>query len=454
MSIFNLPDLGEGLPDAEIHEWHVKEGDTVEVDQLLVSMETAKAVVDVPAPQGGRIVKLHGQAGDVISTGSPLVEFAEGEAKAAQQPQAPQAAEPQAPQKPQTQTPSVREAANLAAADMSVPETKPETASRVVAETPTATAQSSEPATEAPKGATVAGSIEVGNTVLKESPTGIAPKPTDSGGEQLRVLPAVRNLANRLRVDLNTLKGSGPNGLITLEDVKNAAGNAVSTPREPVDNPIPEQTIGDKQPLRGVRRSMAQAMILSHQEVVPVTLVEDADLHAWREGTDITIRILRALAKACLAEPSLNAVFDGKTLSRELKQTVNVGIAMDSSEGLFVPVIKDIANTTPEDLRYTINRFKDQVSNRTIPQEDLQGATISLSNFGTFAGRYANPIVVPPCVAILGTGRMREEFIPVNGQPEIHRILPLSLTFDHRAATGGEASRFLGEVIKDLQLVD
>jgi len=374
MKIFHLPDLGEGLPDAEIREWYVKEGDEVKVDQPLVAMETAKAVVDVPAPRAGRIVKLYGKAGDVIKTGAPFIEFADGD-----------------------------------------------------------------------RPATVVGNLESGDTVLRESATGITPTAASSN---IKAIPAVRALAKRLNVDLAQVKPTGAGGQITLEDVEGAS---------PHPGPLPEyRKRGSEEegysPVRGVRRAMALAMTQSHSEVVPITLVDDADIHAWPEKTDITLRVIRALIAGCKAEPSLNAWFDGKVMTRKLHQELHLGIAIDTPEGLFVPVLKNAATKSTEILRGEINRFKEQVKDRTVPQEDLKGATFVLSNVGIFAGRYASPIVTPPTVAILATGRIREEVVAHNGKAEIHKILPLSLTIDHRAITGGEAARFLAAVIADLRV--
>lgn len=373
MKTFRLPDLGEGLPDAEVREWYVKEGDEVKVDQPIVAMETAKAVVDVPAPRSGKILKLHGKPGDVIKTGAPLVEFEDGE--------------------------------------------------------------------DAPAKGTVVGNIEVGHTVLEEAATGVKPKA--AAGTGIKAIPAIRMLAKKLNVDLSTVAATGPNGQITAEDVERA-----------VHQPIEKVVLEGYEAVRGVRRAMATAMSQSHAEVVPVTIMDDADIYAWPTGADITLRVIRAIVAACKAEPALNAWFDGKGMARLLHGEVHLGIAMDSQDGLFVPVLKNVTKRPAEELRKNIDTFKEQVKARTIPQEDLKGATIVLSNVGIFAGRYANPIIVPPTVAILATGRIHEEVVAHEGTPAIHRVLPLSLTIDHRAITGGEAARFLSAVIKDLQLAN
>lgn len=383
MKIFYLPDLGEGLPDAEIREWYIAEGDEVKVDQPMVAMETAKAVVDVPAPRSGRIIKLYGKPGDVIDTGAPLVEFAEGDAQPAKE-----------------------------------------------------------------KAATVVGSLESSETVLVEEATGIKTAGSSAG---VKAIPAVRALAKRLNVDLNRLHGTGPQNQITFEDVEKAA---VSGKAEKKEEATQAMIMEGFEPMRGVRRAMATTMTHAHAEVVPITIVDDADIFAWPEKTDITLRVIRAISVACLAEPSLNAWYDSKSTSRKLYQAVHLGIAMDSAEGLFVPVIKNVQNRSAEELRATINRFKEQVGNRTIPPDDLKGATIVLSNVGIFAGRYATPIIVPPTVSILATGKIRDAIVPHEGKPAVHRVIPLSLTIDHRAITGGEAARFLGALIQDLQKVE
>ena len=367
MNIFNLPDLGEGLPDAEIHEWFVKEGDTVALDQPLVSMETAKAVVDVPCPQAGTISKIFGKPGDVIKTGAPLVAF---------------------------------EAQSTARVD---------------------------------KG-TVVGNLEE-STDVSEDHFVIG---SSTSHQRAKATPIVRMLAKKLNINLNTLTGSGEHGVITREDIEREA-NRVSQPAEGFE------------PLRGVRRAMLTSMVQSHQEVVPVSLFDEADIECWTPQTDITVRLIQAIQFACTTEPALNAWFDTAHNARKCFEQLHLGLAMDSTEGLFVPVIHDVASHSEKELRAIINEYKKSVHERTLPTEKLKGATITLSNFGKFAGRFASPIIVPPMVAILAVGRLYQGVVSYNGKIEAHRLLPLSLSFDHRAVTGGEATRFLGAVIESLQ---
>ncbi len=365
MKTFTLPDLGEGLQEAEIVSWHVAEGDHVVADQPLLSVETEKAVVEIPSPQAGHIAKLLVQAGDVVPIGAPLVEFEEGE----------QAAD----------------------------------AGAIVGE--------------------IENEIEVAE---EEAPASLAP-----GTGRVKAAPAIRALAQRLGVDLAVVAASGPDGAVTKADVERAAATLAAA--------------GPLEPLRGVRRAMAHNMARAHAEVVPTTILDRADVDAWRDDEDPTTRLARAIAAGVAVEPALNAWFDAKAEGRRLNSKIDLGIAMDTPDGLFVPVLRDVANRSADDLRRGLEAMKADVRARTVPPEELRGQTITLSNFGMMAGRYAALVVVPPQVAILGAGRTAPEVLAIDGQAVVRRVMPLSLTFDHRAVTGGEAARFLAAVIADLE---
>jgi len=207
---------------------------------------------------------------------------------------------------------------------------------------------------------------------------------------------------------------------------------------------------GQPEPLKGVRRNMARVMADAHSKVVPTSLSDDADIHAWVPGNDLTARLVRAICAAARAVPALNAWFDGDKLVRTVHPQVDLGVAVDTADGLFVPVLRNADLLDARGVREGINRLRAQVEDRSIPASELGGYTISLSNFGMFAGRYATPVVVPPCVAIVAAGRGREQMTPVVGGFESRRVIPLSLTFDHRACTGGEAARFLRAMLDDL----
>jgi pyruvate dehydrogenase E2 component (dihydrolipoamide acetyltransferase) len=411
MSTFHLPDLGEGLSEAEILRWHVAVGDTVQADQPLVSVETAKAVVEVPSPQTGVIAALHAAAGTRLETGAPLVEFAA--------------------------------VAGVAAGAAGAPAAHPRSASAEHA------AVSDEVAGDS---ATVVGMMPTSGADYSQA---AAAGPATQALQRIQAVPAARALARSLGVDLAALKGSGQGGLITLADVVAAGlpGRAAPAPASTMrPAALPDDDDSEMEELRSLRRAMSQSMSLSRDSVMECTVVDDADLHAWLAGNDYTVRVLRAIAVACRAEPGLNAWYDAASQARRLFHHVDVGLAVDTPDGLIVPVMRDVGKQSRDQLRTELERVKKGAVARTLRQEELRGFTFMLSNFGMLAGRYASPVVVPPAVAILGTGRARQDVVAWQGRIEIHPRMPLSLSFDHRVVTGGEAVRFLGALIRDLEL--
>lgn len=371
MKIFYLPDLGEGLAEAEIREWYVNVGDLVKVDQPLVSMETAKAVVDVPSPYAGKIMALHGKENEIIQTGAPFITFETDEKNADQ--------------------------------------------------------------------GSVVGKLETSGKQWQDDEVIIGAAKTTTTA--VKAMPAARAFAKEMNIDLHQVTPSGPQGLITIDDVKKY-----------LEQHAVKVDLGEtKEVLHGVRRVMAQTMVRSHLEIVPVTIFDEVDITDFPAKTDITVLLLQAMMKAAQQEKSLNVWFDGKTLERKLFDEVNIGLAVDNEEGLFVPVIKNIAQHSAASLREKINQYKEAIRTRSIAGADMQGATMTLSNFGMIAGRYATPIIVPPAVAILGCGRITQAVLPRGDKMIIGKIMPLSLSFDHRAVTGGEATRYLGAVIQHLQ---
>jgi 2-oxoisovalerate dehydrogenase E2 component (dihydrolipoyl transacylase) len=369
MKTFRLPDLGEGLVEAEIRQWHVKEGDTVKAGDTIVSVETDKAIVDIPAPWDGLVEKLFHQTDDELRVGDPLIGF-EGDGGEA------------------------------------------------------------EAAARADSGSVV-GAVASGTEVVHEEAESVS---RAAGG--IKAVPAVRALAKRLDVDLTIVTPTGPDGLITARDVERAA----RVLRE----------AGPLEKLKGPRRAMARSMSHAHAEVADVTVTEEAVLGAWYPG-DVTMALIRAIIAGCRAEPALNAWYDSHVMGRRMLQKIDLGIAVDTDEGLFVPVLRDVANRSESDLREGLERLKADVRARTIPPEELRGYTFTLSNYGLIGGLFSNPIVVPPAVAILGAGRIREQVVPIGGKPEIRPVMPISVTFDHRAATGGEGARFLMAVKQSLE---
>jgi 2-oxoisovalerate dehydrogenase E2 component (dihydrolipoyl transacylase) len=374
MTTFKLPDLGEGLAEAEILEWHVKVGDRVIVDQPMVSVETAKAVVEVPVPFSGTVSALHGAVGDIVATGAPLIDFDSG---------------------------------------------------------------------------TVVGSMPVSIEEDWADAAVVAPSRARDDS-RTRAVPVARALAKRLGVELSSLNGSGADGLIKLEDVLAQANIGGSRP--PAALAVPDDATAE--PLRGARRAMAHSMSQSRDQVAVSTVCDDADINAWTSRGDYMLRLIRALIAGCSAEPALNAWYDSATTSRILHTRIDLAIAVDTLGGLIVPVLRDVRGKSPEALRAAIAAQKNAAHQRSTSAEDLRDFTLMLSNFGTLAGRYGIPLVVPPAVAILGAGKVREDAVVVGGAVVAHRRMPLSLSFDHRCITGGEACRFLATVITDLERTD
>jgi pyruvate dehydrogenase E2 component (dihydrolipoamide acetyltransferase) len=247
----------------------------------------------------------------------------------------------------------------------------------------------------------------------------------------------VRALARKLDVDLNVVHASGPDGTITRADVERAARSLTEA--------------GPAEALRGMRRAMAQRMTAAHAEVVPASVTEEADIGDWPTGEDATIRLVRAIAVACKAEPSLNTWYNAAAGERRLVKRIDIGIAVDTEGGLIVPVLRNVGERDARDLRAGLDRMRADAGARSIPPEELRGATITLSNFGMIGGRFASLVIVPPQVAIIGAGRIGHRVMVHQGQPAVRRVLPLSLTFDHRVVTGGEAARFLVALKTDLE---
>jgi 2-oxoisovalerate dehydrogenase E2 component (dihydrolipoyl transacylase) len=201
-----------------------------------------------------------------------------------------------------------------------------------------------------------------------------------------------------------------------------------------------------------MRAAMARNMALAHQEVAAVTVTDDADVEHWPKGTSALARLARAIVAAAKAEPGLNAWYDSKSGARTIREEVDLGIAVDLPDGLLVPVLRNAHKVGDGELAAQLEDLVNKARERTLSPETLRGATLTLSNFGAIGGRYASPMVVPPQVAILGAGRIeRRPVVAKDGTLAAHRVLPLSLTFDHRAATGGEAARFLMAVRSDLE---
>ena len=410
---FRFPDVGEGIHEGEIVRWLVKEGDEVRPDQPMVEIETDKAVVEIPAPRAGTIVRVGVAEGQKIQVGEVLVVIGEAGEQAVNAPP---------PPPPQ-----------LSATPASV---------------------------------SVVGSLDMATTELPPSPEALQGTRPASLAQPRRVLaiPSVRKLARELGVDLTQVTPTGPHGRIRREDVLHAAQRRPVPPAVP---PLPTGLEHDQhgpveyEPLSALRRTIAQAMVAAATTAVPVTTTDEADvteLVALRERSSaaaaahnvrVTLLpfILKAVVAALRQHPRVNASLDEVQTRLVLKRYYHLGIATDTAEGLIVPVIKDVDQKNIVTLATELARLTDLARTRRIPLADLRGGTFTLSNYGAIGGIFATPMLHLPEVAILGVGKLLQKPVVYNGEVVIRTIVPLSLTFDHRALDGAEAQRFLNELI-------
>jgi len=407
---FKFPDIGEGLTEGEIVRWLVKEGDEVKEGQPLVEVETDKALAEIPSPRTGVILKILAKEKEIVKVGQVMVVIGEkGEALAAP------------PSKPK----SVGVVGELEEA----PEEAPVVAARAEAARPTFV-----------------------------SPHALA-------------TPAVRALAKELGVGIDKVKGTGPEGRVLEKDVRQAAeAKEKGVEVTPVEAPKKVRKYDlygyvDRIPLRGVRRSIAKAMVKSKYTAPHVTTMDEADVtELWKirekekkaaEKKGIKLTILPFIIKAVLAglkeHPYLNATLDDEDEEIILKKYYNIGVATDTPEGLMVPVVKNANDKSILQLAEELTQLAEKARNRTIDLADLKGGTFTITNYGALGGIYGTPIINYPEVAILGTGKIKDMPMVMDGKIEIRKILFLALSFDHRVVDGAEAARFLNTVIARLE---
>ncbi len=452
---FVLPDLGEGTTEGEVRKWIVKEGDIVEEHQTVLEIETDKAVVEVPSPRKGKVLKIKKQEGEIAKVGEALMTIAEegGEEKPAEKiEERPKPEErPKAEEKPKIEE-----------------EPKPEEKPAKKEEPKKEKAPEKE---ERPKSVSVVGVLpeEEEEEAAEKKEEKPKPKPVEKeepgreekkGGEEKEILatPAVRALAKERGVDLETVKGSGPEGSITQDDVIKAS---MKEEKKAEDRFGPVERI----PLRGLRRTIAKNLILSQETTAFVTGMDEADitdLWALRErekkallekGIHLTFLpfFIKAVIHALAEHPYLNASVDEGKEDIILKKYYTIGVAVDTPDGLMVPVIKDAVKKTILELAAEIQELSEKARERKIKLEEMKGSTFTITNYGHFGGIFATPIINYPEVAILGTGKISEKPWVKNGEIVIRKILPLSLTFDHRVTDGVDSAKFLTKVINYLE---
>ena len=407
---FKLPDLGEGITEGEVRKWLVKEGDVVKRDQSLAELETDKAVVEMPSPAAGKVLKIHHPEGGVVKVGEVLVTIgSEGEPASAPEAMAAPA--------PEVRKPSVSVVGELPEA--------PETA----------------PAPPTPQ-----------------------PQPVAQTGGEVLALPAVRQIATQLGIDLSKVKGTGPEGRITEEDVKSHKEAPRERPRI-----VPKFDIYgyvERRPVRGVRRAVAKKMIESQTKAAHVTAMDEVDvteLVAMRERKKAILLetkkvrltympfIIKAIVEALKENPVLNSTYNEEADEIVIKKYYNIGFAVATDDGLIVPVIKGADQKSIVELAQEVEKLAELASSRKVDLGDLKGGTFTITNYGVFGGTYGTPIINYPEAAILGTGRIADVPKVVDGEVKIRKVLHLSLSFDHRIMDGADAGRFMNSLKRYLE---
>ncbi|MFE7030181.1 dihydrolipoamide acetyltransferase family protein [Streptomyces sp. NPDC057621] len=478
---FKLPDLGEGLTEAEIVRWLVRVGDVVAIDQPVVEVETAKAMVEVPCPYGGVVTARYGEEGTELPVGSPLLTVAVGA--------------------PATGTPDL-DAADLGPSALDSPDSgarsaggEDEGSGNVLVgygtqAPPARRRRVRPPASGTGPGHRSPGASSGTASVVAPSPSpSPSPAPASAAGVRADtgrradgpvpvISPLVRRLARENGVDLRALAGSGPDGLITRADVEHAVRAGASAPtvpaaqaapavarpeRSPAEAPVPATPhasgtaaprAGTRVPLKGVRGAVADKLSRSRREIPDATCWVDADatelMHAraaMNEADGPKISLLALLARICTAAlarfPELNSTVDMEAREIVRLDEVHLGFAAQTERGLVVPVVKGAHTRDAESLSAEFARLTEAARTGTLTPADLTGGTFTLNNYGVFGVDGSTPIINHPEAAMLGVGRIVPKPWVHEGELAVRKVVQLSLTFDHRVCDGGTAGGFL-----------
>lgn len=419
-----LPEIGEGVNEGEIVRWLVKEGDSISHDQPLVEVMTDKATVEIPSSASGTVTGLIAKEGDIVPVGGPLLKM-EGGAAAAASPSPEKESAPAAPKEEPKSEPAPQAAAP---------------------QTPAATPPSAPAA-------------------------GMDVYPPAAGADVLAT-PATRRYARESGVDLNKVKGTGPNGRITRDDVVKAAsqgaGAVAAGPSQfaPMTFPTMTPSAGEeRKPFRGIRRKIAENLVRSKQIIPHFTHADEVDvteLVHWRsqlkeqakaQGIKLTYLpiIMKAVALTCREFPNFNASIDDNASEMVFKNYFNIGFAADTPDGLLVPVVKNVESKSILQIAHEIEVLADKARNGKASADDMRGGSITVTNIGSVGGTYATPIINHPEVCILGVYKIQKK--PVfDGEDLVGRdYMGLTATCDHRIIDGAQAARFLNKLMGRLQ---
>lgn len=451
---FKLPDLGEGLTEAEIVRWLVEVGDVVAIDQPVVEVETAKAMVEVPCPYGGVVTARFGDEGTELPVGAPLLTVAVGSSgEAPGRSDSGSGAADAEPAVADSGSGNVLVGYGTGAPPVRRRRVRPEGLKGLKA----AVAAPAAPAVTSPGASSGASSSAVSGVS-----SGASPARTDrESGPVAVVSPLVRRLARQHDLDLRRLAGSGPDGLILRADVESAIRSAAEAPAVapavPDASSVPSPD-GERTPLRGVRGAVADKLSRSRREIPDATCWVDADateLMAARAAMNSTggpgagpkVSVLALLARICAAAlaryPELNSTVDQEAREIVRLPHVHLGFAAQTERGLVVPVVRDVQARNTESIGAEIARLTEAARTGTLKPAELTGGTFTLNNYGVFGVDGSTPIINHPEAAMLGVGRIVPKPWVYEGQLAVRQVVQLSLTFDHRVCDGGTAGGFL-----------
>lgn len=479
---FTLPDLGEGIDEADILTVLVHEGDTVAVDQPLVTIETEKATIDVPSGVSGRVTKVHVSPGQTVRPGQPLITVEDASVASTPAPAspAPPAEAPPAPAATSTAEPAP--SAESAAPTAAVPTTPQAEAAPVEATTAELALErppEESPPAPPPPPAPAPRASEPPPAPREAAPAAAPVEAATSDGVSVFAAPSVRQFARQIGVDIREVRGSGPGGRIDEEDVKRHARSrpapeqpstatapasaAASAPPAGASHqapPLPDfSQFGpvDREPISRFRRTVARNMTTSWEQIPYVTLFQTADIteledmrRRYRErareaGGNLTISVvlLKIVAAALKANPHFNSSLDAETNELILKRYYDIGMAVDTERGLAVPVIRGVDDKNIIELAVEMAGIAERARENKLTLEEMRGATFTISNLGSLGTGHFTPLVNWPEVAILGVGRAEQTPVWTDGQWLPRLQLPLSLSIDHRVIDGADGARFL-----------